>query len=227
MHDPELTPLGVQQCQALRSVFPYHAKVTHLVVSPLRRTLYTCLMAFSDEVASGIKVIALPLIQETSDLPCDTGSDLDELMVEFPDGNIDLSLVPEGWNNNEGIYAPEASKIEKRSREARIWLREIATKVEGEQEVHIVVVTHGGFLHYFTEDWVGSEKSVGTGWENTEFRSYEFKSADDENASLEETNESRARRGGSEISMTPDEMRELKAVVQKKWNNDGFVLNIL
>jgi broad specificity phosphatase PhoE len=163
--DPSLTALGETQCEGLREVFPYHDKVTHLVASPLRRTIYTCLLGFAPEVKSGKKIIALPELQETSALPCDTGSDPTKLQEEF--GNeqwketVDLSLVHEGWNDKSANtrWAPSASKIEVRAREARRWLRNLGMKSGADAE--IVVVTHGGYLHYFTEDWTGHVKSSG------------------------------------------------------------------
>jgi broad specificity phosphatase PhoE len=163
--DPSLTEQGEAQCGALQKIFPYHDKVTHLVASPLRRTLYTCLLSFGEEVKSGKKVIALPELQETSDLPCDTGSDPAKLQEEFGAGQwmetVDLSLVHEGWNDKSlnTKWAPSATKIEVRAREARIWLRDLAMKSSIDAE--IVVVTHGGYLHYFTEDWTGHVKSAG------------------------------------------------------------------
>lgn len=160
--DPDLTDLGKEQCRDLQAKFPYHANITHLVASPLRRTLYTCLLSFSEEVEQkGLKVVALPEIQETSDLPCDTGSDPAKLKEEFGEkGQVDLSLVEDGWNDKKGRWAPEADAVEKRARDARVWLRGMASKEEVD-EVHVAIVTHGGFLHYFTEDWAGCEKFVG------------------------------------------------------------------
>ena len=91
-----------------------------------------------------MKVIALPEIQETSDLPCDTGSDIGILRDEFKDKPVDLGLVEKGWDSKKGRWAATSSAIEKRAREARVWLR-------GREEDDIVVVTHGGFLHFLTE----------------------------------------------------------------------------
>jgi broad specificity phosphatase PhoE len=165
LHDPDLTPLGESQCIALRKTFPYHERITHLVASPLRRTIYTCLLGFEAEVKSGKRLIALPEVQETSDLPCDTGSDPAILEKEFGTGRwegvLDLSLVPEGWNDKSPNtrWAPSADRIEVRAREARIWLRELGKQYDDDAE--IVVVTHGGFLHYFTEDWTGHNKFAG------------------------------------------------------------------
>jgi len=181
MPDPTLTPLGEMQCASLSSAFPYTPLVTHLVSSPLRRTLYTTLLSFEDLVlpagaapGKGLRVIALPEIQETSDLPCDTGSAAQLLADEFAAGRwagtVDLGLVQEGWND-KGIstrWAPTPRNLERRSREARVWLRALARgweegrrAVGGEEEAHIVVVTHGGLLHFLTEDWSGYEKRLG------------------------------------------------------------------
>ena len=91
-----------------------------------------------------MKVIALPEIQETSDLPCDTGSDIAILRDEFKDKPVDLGLVEKGWDSKKGRWAASSTAIEKRAREARVWLR-------GREEEDIVVVTHGGFLHFLTE----------------------------------------------------------------------------
>lgn len=48
-----------------------------------------------------LKVIALPEIQETSDVPCDVGSDVSALRKEIEEKNlpVDIELVPEGWND--------------------------------------------------------------------------------------------------------------------------------
>lgn len=48
-----------------------------------------------------------------------------------------------------GKWAPTSEAINKRARELRRWLK-------ARPEKEIVLVTHGGFLHYFTEDWEDS-----------------------------------------------------------------------
>ena len=168
-------------------------------------------------------MLALPELQETSDLPCDTGSDPAKLVEEFGgegEGKVDLSLVKEGWNNKQGKWSLSASAIEARAREARLYLRTLGTEAAAKtnQDQHIVVVTHGGYLHYFTEDWDGHEKFTGTGWANTEYRSYEFVDGEETNASLKETKESRERRRGEEIPLTKDEQRELRASAEREWS---------
>lgn len=73
-----------------------------MTASPLRRTIYTALLSFEPvfKEKKDVKVVAIPEAQETSDVPCDTGSDPDFLKKEFEEKKlpVDLSLVKEGWN---------------------------------------------------------------------------------------------------------------------------------
>ncbi|KAK8157591.1 histidine phosphatase superfamily [Phyllosticta citrichinensis] len=195
--DPLLTEHGKQQCYDLRDSFPYHSQVSQVVASPIKRTIYTALLAFSPVIEQKkLKVIALPELQETSDLPCDTGSDPAEVAREFAGQPVDLSRVEEGWNSKKGRWAPESAAIEARARDARQWLRELAAS-SGDDDVEIVVVTHGGYLHFLTGDWDGFDQFKGTGWANTEWRTYTIDPSSGTEASFTETSESLARRGRS------------------------------
>ncbi|EJT80641.1 phosphoglycerate mutase [Gaeumannomyces tritici R3-111a-1] len=212
LSDPELTELGKQQCADLCASFPHHDKITHLVASPIRRTVYTALLSFRPAVDAGKAVKALPEVQEVSSLPCDTGSAPDVLAREF-DSKLDLALVKDGWNDKSpsSPFAPQLSKLKARSRAARVWLRDLAARFGGDP--HIVVVTHGGILHFLNQDWDGMTKEAGTGWKNTEWRSYEFvdASGEDPDAKLRETSASWERRRGSAAPLSETELEELAA----------------
>ena len=222
--DPDLTPLGKEQCAALCAAFPHHDKITHLVASPMRRTLYTCLLSFVPAVEAGKVVTALPEIQEISNLPCDTGSDAEKLKAEFG-AKVDFGLVKDGWNDKSAgsPWAPEMKRLEERALKARRWLRELGRKALAEagndgRDVHIAAVTHGGFLHFLTQDYAGMSLEKGTGWDNTEYRTYEFvhpEKDEDEEARLREVKASwRRRRDSHEKGLTETEQRELRAVVE-------------
>lgn len=160
IHDPSLTELGHEQCHQLRDEFPFHDRIELVTASPLRRTIYTALHTFApvfERTNGAVKLIALPDVQETSDVPCDTGSDpnvLHEELVVGKQAPVDLGLVAEGWNIKQGRYAPTNQAIKHRAREARRWLK-------ARPEKEIVLVTHGGFLHYLTEDWEDSSQFQG------------------------------------------------------------------
>lgn len=167
--DPYLTPDGNAQCHRLCKQFPFHDKITHLVASPMRRTILTCMLSFAPAVSAGKKVIAQPLVQEVSSLPCDIGSKPAMLQAEF-EGQVDLGLVAPGWNDKTSAgsrWAPEIERLEERAREARVWLRSLGREAAGEAEyagrdIHIAVATHGGFLHFLTQDWDGMDLARGT-----------------------------------------------------------------
>jgi len=160
--DPDLTPLGKSQCEELCKKFPYHDQITHLVASPMRRTLYTCLLSFEPAVKAGKKVIALQEIQEVSCLPCDTGSSTEKLAAEFDASQTDLSLIQPGWNDKgrNGPWAPDMHKLEARAKKARNFFRTLGSQVK-DGDAHIVAVTHGGFLHFLTQDWDGMDIEKG------------------------------------------------------------------
>lgn len=240
MLDPPLTPLGEQQCRDLCAKFPYHPSVNLVVTSPLRRTIQTSLIAFESEMSRGIECVAFPEVQETSDLPCDTGSNLSIIKEDFKDRPVNFNLVSEDWNSKQGKWQADGKAIEARCRQARKWL-----KMRNEEA--IVVVTHGGLLHYLTEDWTGAGKFqgkkkesfirrihrklfpfaygpcyIGTGWENVEFRSYRFVDGDDENASMKETEESKQRRGYEDKPLTKEERVQLRRTTTKSWEELGY-----
>ena len=65
-------------------------------------------------------------------------------------------------------------------------------------------------MHYLTEDWSDSHRLQGTGWSNTEFRSYQFSSYQPDEAHIVETPESRHRRHGDEKPLDHNEATQLK-----------------
>ncbi|OAA61109.1 phosphoglycerate mutase [Niveomyces insectorum RCEF 264] len=234
MPDPNLTPLGEEQCADLRRRYAHHDRVRLFVASPLRRTLRTCLLAFGPEAAAAataaaaaeavapaaptypenLRVVALPELQEVSSLPSDVGSAPAVLHTEFAAEPVDLSRVQHGWNH-KGLGSPyecTIDKLEARGRAARRNLRALAAGLDADDRV--VVVSHGGFLHFLTEDYDGIAPSRGTSWKNAECRSFEFvdPTGADEDARLRETDASRQARRGTATGLTQAEQLELRAV---------------
>lgn len=104
IHDPRLTEAGIAECKALESRFPYQSSIELIVSSPLRRAVQTALCSFQPAINRGVKIVVLPELQETSDVACDTGSEVSKLEEEFggivgPQGKVvDLSLLDENWH---------------------------------------------------------------------------------------------------------------------------------
>ncbi|KAG0649486.1 hypothetical protein D0Z07_4082 [Hyphodiscus hymeniophilus] len=194
IHDPSLTPRGIKQSLRFGAKFPYIAQTTHLYASPLRRTLQTTMLAFKLEMASGLRVVALPDAQEATDAPSDTGSDITVLRNEFGDA-VSYEHVGGAWYEKTGGNATDVSSLHHRAKRLRVWLRSQAP--DGGQ---IVVVTHGIFAHYLTGHI--DEQGIQTGeyWTNVMWRSFVFGDTDDSNATFIETEESEHRAAKKELS---------------------------
>jgi broad specificity phosphatase PhoE len=280
LRDPALTAVGRGECAALRARFPHHARVTHLVASPMRRTIQTCLAAFYPGVeitvqeeqdddddgkkkppllpggtyepparfrvprpssaaaaaavaavapGTGGQILLLPDLQEAWDYPCDTGSDPSTLAAEFngvpaqdgapPDDTLavlDLSRVgPDFLDKSAGSrYDSDWARIEARARDARVLVRELGRRwcAERGTDAHVVIVTHGSYVNWFTDTWGGHDPGRFSAWKTAECRTFAFADASgaDPDARLVETDESWATRSGSAPKPTPEQELEFK-----------------
>lgn len=157
--DPYLTPLGLKQSKSLGANFPDKDKITHIVASPMKRTLHTAYYAFQDLIdgPNGKKIIANPLLQECNEWPCDVGSEPEALVSEFG-AHADLALVVKGWNvkTSGSVYAADDAALEQRARAARTWLRMLG---KSQENAIMVVVSHGDFIKYLTQTCKWEKKS--------------------------------------------------------------------
>jgi hypothetical protein len=62
----------------------------------------------------------------------------------------------------------------------------------------------------------------GTGWANTEYRSYIFEEDDDMNAGIRETEESRKRRGKTGRQPSRAEQRQMFETAMQQWEAQGM-----
>lgn len=87
-------------------------------------------------------------------------------------------------------FAPDQVLVEERARKARVFLRELAQ--EGPDDAHIVVITHGRFAHFLTEDYSGLHFQRYTTYGHATMRSFEFVNllGNDPNAKMVETADS-------------------------------------
>ncbi|CCT74827.1 uncharacterized protein FFUJ_10897 [Fusarium fujikuroi IMI 58289] len=235
--DPRLTPLGVEQNTALReTAFSDQSKISLVLASPLCRTLQSAYLVFQPALHGSSQcypqIFAIPDAQETSDDPCDIGTDPSVLREVVAEHNwpVDLSLVKDGWNVKAlgTRYSPESNVIAARARDARIFIRQKIQQLieQGDTDPQVALVTHGGFLHYFTDDWEDSWLNPGTGWKNCETRSYVFEqhlmNDTDVEARLNETMESRSRRGKVSPMPAKDEQEVLFEQAMESWEKQGL-----
>ena len=159
----------------------------------MKRTIQTCQLSFQPAVDRGLKILLMPLAQESSDTPMDTGSSEDELKEAFGD-LIDtqrIQLFPY-WHTNTGRFGIEPETLIERGSQLRKVLRE-------RPEKNIAIVSHGTFAHFILGNVNAKGEQTTRMWANAECRSYEFMSEDDEDAQLVELQESRDKRPDLEI----------------------------
>lgn len=174
-HDPGLTQTGFAQASALADTFSALPPVEVILTSPLSRTIETTLAGFSSILSNALsidspttsaeraaKLILDPDLQERSDLPCDTGSDLSILKAKFP--GLDYSPLEEGWNTKNGVFAADDEAVAARAGRVRKKLLRFAKELEasGSEKNAVVVVTHGVFMKFLAED--GSIDLPKAGW---------------------------------------------------------------
>lgn len=235
LQDPKLTELGQEQCKILRdSGIVDQNKISLVTSSPLTRTIHTAFVSFQPALEGGRcnpQIITLPDTQETSDFPCDTGSDVEVLQKRCEEEKwpVDLSRLDSKWNDKSitGRYSPSGTALKIRAQAARQQLRQLMKELvqSGDKDAKVVLVTHGGYLHYFTQDWEDSNKYYGTGWLNTEARSYTYVDgvdSSDEEAALVETIESRIRRGKEQPMFARDEQEKLCIDSHQSWEDQGL-----
>jgi len=177
------------------------SKLKLLVASPMQRAIQTCLLSFSPAVKRGLRVVALPIAQESSDETSDVGSSASKIAELFDSSQVDLSNVEDGWNGKNGIYSSETATVKSRAVKLRRWLR-------SREEDEIVLISHGRFCHFITGD-VDDEGEQTTGWwQDAELRSFQFVQDQNDDSSdeavLQETEESMQQRKAKEISPEGD-----------------------
>ncbi|KAF5724836.1 phosphoglycerate mutase family [Fusarium mundagurra] len=178
------------------------------------------------------EIIAIPDAQETSDDPCDVGTDPSVLCKVVTEQNwpVDLSLVKNGWNVKDvgTRYSPESTAIATHAQDARIFIRQRKRQLieQGDTDPQVALVTHGGFLHYFTDDWEDSWLNRGTGWKSCETRSYVFErdvmNDTDVEARLTETMESRLKRGKGNPMPVNEDQAMLFEQAMESWEKQGL-----
>ena len=173
--DTRLTLLGRMQADHIATTFPEIWKVTHLVSSPSDRTIETCVRGFGAAVLDTALVSRITLhpdLQEVGHHNCNYPSKLGWLVLRWG-RHVDTSLLGPGWDDRRpGSLCDDADPANLASREvrARSWLHELAKSAVagGEENPHIVVVSHQNFLNLLTR---GNPYSL---FWNAEFRSYQF-----------------------------------------------------
>ncbi|PVH85680.1 hypothetical protein DL98DRAFT_650656 [Cadophora sp. DSE1049] len=184
LRDTNLTPHGKEQSRALSTSFPHASKIKYVLCSPLRRTINTALIGFPSVYARGVKCILYEDLREFGQAQCNTGSTLLKLRENFKEintGVVNTELIYGGWEwlHEYGSNAKRERivKVKKALKEFEsvvvnggTWKGMVFMPHYGEDNVEVVVVSHGGLLCQL----MGYPKQ---NWANAEWRTFKFPSA--------------------------------------------------
>jgi broad specificity phosphatase PhoE len=157
--DPALTDLGVTQSRSLAQKFPLPESIGLILTSPLQRTIESALLGFSTilnkryyedsslGIEGGVELILNSDLQESSSLPCDTGSSTTTLRTLFP--TLDFNGLKDGWQIKDGFYSSDEIMVKERARVVRLDLARRLSELRGKD---LVVVTHGNFMKHLSGD---------------------------------------------------------------------------
>lgn len=134
--DPGLTDEGISNSKARREELPDQQSIELICASPLRRTIQTAESMLQPCLQRGLRITALPDLQESWDGPSDTGSELKSVKAEFGHELVDWQFVKDGWEVKEGEHAQNPTSLKGRALRLREWLK-------NRDERNIVVVGHG------------------------------------------------------------------------------------
>jgi hypothetical protein len=124
-------------------------KITHVLCSPLARTLETALMCFQHLHKDGLKAIAWAPLIAGGDSPCNVGDPLPVLRKKIEGKPVELKYLTEGWELAENAVADTRLRA-RRVTKTLYKLCEVASRMGdhegGRRDVEILVISHSLFL---------------------------------------------------------------------------------
>ncbi|KAI1199483.1 histidine phosphatase superfamily [Nemania serpens] len=166
IHDPELSALGIRQCQALAADIAKLGKIDLILSSPMKRAIQTALVAFPAYTQSQSKIVLLSDLQECGTGNSDVGSSLADLVRQFGSAHLDYSFVYPAWTNKGPGTRYDPQFVTARARATRLFIRAIAQRFRA-TDAHIVVISHLMYIGHLTRgDYIAHD--------NAELRSFRF-----------------------------------------------------
>ena len=126
-------------------------KVTHVLCSPLMRTVETALECFKPIFERGLKVILWSQIIEFGHGPTNRGDPVAELMKKMEGQPIDFTYLSDGWEKAANRFSDRHERVKKVAQTLHTFCQ-LATRRSEEAterlDVELLVISHGTFLRH-------------------------------------------------------------------------------
>lgn len=138
------------------------SSITHVLCSPLKRTLETAFLGFGSLYNRGLEIIACDSLREFGDSPCNTGDPIAELEEKAQGLPINLRLLKRGWETGERIrYNTQLPAFKQAFKKelysfcyallrGGIWKGMYFEPFAGDGNIEVLVVSHGTTMQKVT-----------------------------------------------------------------------------
>jgi hypothetical protein len=171
--NPALTRLGHKQAEYLQTAFEPMNRITHILCSPLKRTLQTCVLGFKPLLKEGLRVVCWSDLRGSSRHPFNRAEPFKTLEYFINDNPVDISLLEgklemiedERYERGSTVRAADVEEALRnlgtvalkdpglRSKEDREMLARFGTRQSHVNNVEIAVVTHSSFVAKLAGNW--------------------------------------------------------------------------
>ncbi|CZS94270.1 uncharacterized protein RAG0_04316 [Rhynchosporium agropyri] len=202
MLDPGLTRYGHSQSVLLSERFHAMDKITHILCSPMRRTVHTAMVGFKPAIQRGVQVMLLPDLREVGGGLCNAGSRIEDLLRDvlkidesIRKDFIDTSPCDPQWQIGTEIAETVVKKTKRIGRvKAMLYHLGQISAADSKEDVEIVVVTHSRVVLLLEGRYTRKDEQHSL--YNAQYRSYtitkdEKLTADNSMYALIETEESK------------------------------------
>ncbi|KAI0110914.1 histidine phosphatase superfamily [Nemania sp. FL0031] len=144
--DPELTEVGIKECEKLAADMAKLGNIELVLASPMKRTIQTAIAAFPSYLQSK-QILLLPDLQEQGVGGANTGSSREDLIQQFGTEYLDYTYVKPGWTDRGPGSRYDIRAVHPRAEATRLWIRAVAQHYR-DTNAHIAVVTHSFYATY-------------------------------------------------------------------------------
>jgi broad specificity phosphatase PhoE len=95
--NPSLTKVGFEQAKTLGEVFVPYKRITHILCSPMKRTIQTAMAAFEPLLRDGLNIVCWGDLRECGATPASIGDNRTDLKRYINKNPINVNLLEEDW----------------------------------------------------------------------------------------------------------------------------------
>lgn len=130
-------------------------KITHILCSPLTRTVQTAVESFKPLFDRGLKVVLWSRLIEFGQGPTNRGDSIPELKKKLEGLPVELGYLSDDWEKAPNKYLERNERVKKVARTLHSFCQVAMRSGEDPEErldVDLLVISHGAFLRHLIRE---------------------------------------------------------------------------